>query len=808
MDQLLDVNVFNTLKGGYLRKERRKKPSRPGGPLRKKSTKFVQRYFVVKSLANLGSSNAIRTESTINKSKSQQGNKVDDGLDKGGDDETNLDHNNIDAADNAANKEAHSSSLVSLYVQGDLALHYYEDESSWGPKGWYLLSEITHIHDVRGSKTANQNFNYEKAYFVLRHPNRTLRLKAYTQKEHRLWLLGLTKLCPHANVTRGNNEDDRNEVNNNNNSSAIEDESAARRPVTAPATSPNNGTSKSRKMTKRAKELHDAVARSPHSDADAKIASSLRDMMLKQKATVRIPSNNFDRDFCRRYFVVESVGPEERSDLRLEDNHKTRQAGSNFLQDEQESADADPDADEAKHNKSVVSSSSSNIVVTASLALFCYQGKGSTKASAWYFLNEIEAIDELTFRRHIVIKHPNRTLIVHAYDSNVHSKWLHGLCQLCKNAKILKDGSERTLAPGISASTIPIIQRHSALIRQREERASNVADQASFLQNLNRGARSSYIEDGGTHEGDNDAAVNDPLALAEQTYDQLANSDRNSNKESPPWISNVVRKNDDDDVEHPLQLRPHHNPDELAALNITSGGGETDVSVLTSDEHTHTPCNLPDDDDDDEEEDHQECEADGASLTQLNGFYLDDVQVQELPSSDEESDPGDFIRRGKPKTVFGGYATGKDAYTHQANAHANRGGSSDHSHNNDHTSDHEDDSSETMIGYDELDETNTNNMVHNDYNNTSGPRNDLESVELTIRPATAGAARIDFDTLEGVGHRTIALGKMTSISRFEGSEGENSDDSGSTCSSDWDLDRERAAHQVPDDDFANDDWDA
>ena len=69
-------------------------------------------------------------------------------------------------------------------------------------------------------------------------------------------------------------------------------------------------------------------------------------------------------------------------------------------------------------------------------ALYYYKTKTSKEPIGWYFLSEFEEIDEDTFSRQIILRHPSRTFRLRAEDVEEHTTWIRGLSSLCTEAKV------------------------------------------------------------------------------------------------------------------------------------------------------------------------------------------------------------------------------------------------------------------------------------------------------------------------------------------------------------------------------------
>jgi len=71
-------------------------------------------------------------------------------------------------------------------------------------------------------------------------------------------------------------------------------------------------------------------------------------------------------------------------------------------------------------------------------ALCYYKTMASQEPIGWYFLSEFEEIDEDTFLRQIILRHPCRTFRLQAEVMDEHRMWIHGLSTLCASrAKVL-----------------------------------------------------------------------------------------------------------------------------------------------------------------------------------------------------------------------------------------------------------------------------------------------------------------------------------------------------------------------------------
>ncbi len=69
----------------------------------------------------------------------------------------------------------------------ELALCYFKSPKDRDPKGWIYLRDITEISDDRAS-------------FTLISTSRMMTLEAGTNLETKLWLQGIIRLCPQANI--------------------------------------------------------------------------------------------------------------------------------------------------------------------------------------------------------------------------------------------------------------------------------------------------------------------------------------------------------------------------------------------------------------------------------------------------------------------------------------------------------------------------------------------------------------------------------------------------------------------------------
>jgi hypothetical protein len=70
--------------------------------------------------------------------------------------------------------------------------------------------------------------------------------------------------------------------------------------------------------------------------------------------------------------------------------------------------------------------------------LYYYKTKTSQEPIGWYFLSEFEEIDEDTFLRQIILRHPSRTFRLQADVIEEHRMWIQGLSALCAGqAKVI-----------------------------------------------------------------------------------------------------------------------------------------------------------------------------------------------------------------------------------------------------------------------------------------------------------------------------------------------------------------------------------
>jgi len=335
------------------------------------------------------------------------------------------------------------------YEDDGPALHYYATEEAWSPKAWYLLSEITSVEEESLNEEQDGDEDANNSFLVVRHPNRTLRLKALTVREHKHWKHGLTVLC---------------------NLSGKEFEVASLNPI--------------------------ITRQSSHSEMDSTVnVASLKDYLLKQKSNKK--NSTAERDFVQRWFVVEAV-------------------------------------DDTDQN---------------GLALHCYPRRGASKATAWYFLNEIEEIDELTFRKQLVLRHPQKTLVLQATTNEIHRKWLAGLSTLCVNAKMFKDGSARA-----SFVTLNLPLTRASMLRKVEERKYQLQGELDFIRRLNKTDASGERE---TNESED--LLHCPDVLVEQNYsandkpEPLTKLDETAEEpiiSIPPKDRKIDPQNDNDVSQH------------------------------------------------------------------------------------------------------------------------------------------------------------------------------------------------------------------------------------------------------------------
>jgi len=116
-------------------------------------------------------------------------------------------------------------------------------------------------------------------------------------------------------------------------------------------------------------------------------------------------------------------------------------------------------------------------------ALCYYKTMASQEPIGWYFLSEFEEIDEDTFLRQIILRHPCRTFRLQAEVMDEHRMWIHGLSTLCASrAKILKDGRDRY--PVKVAKPAEIDQQICRIPQAKKEHESRKTE-LQFLQSVN-----------------------------------------------------------------------------------------------------------------------------------------------------------------------------------------------------------------------------------------------------------------------------------------------------------------------------------
>jgi hypothetical protein len=78
--------------------------------------------------------------------------------------------------------------------------------------------------------------------------------------------------------------------------------------------------------------------------------------------------------------------------------------------------------------------------------LFYYKTEISKEPSGWYFLSELEEVDEDTFLQHIILRHPSRVFRLKADTIEEHRMWIHGLSLLCQpyGAKVKKETQSKS----------------------------------------------------------------------------------------------------------------------------------------------------------------------------------------------------------------------------------------------------------------------------------------------------------------------------------------------------------------------------
>jgi hypothetical protein len=77
--------------------------------------------------------------------------------------------------------------------------------------------------------------------------------------------------------------------------------------------------------------------------------------------------------------------------------------------------------------------------------LFYYKTQVSKEPSGWYFLSELEEVDEDTFLQQIILRHPSRLFRLKAETIEDHRMWIHGLSLLCRSYGAKVNEHENTL---------------------------------------------------------------------------------------------------------------------------------------------------------------------------------------------------------------------------------------------------------------------------------------------------------------------------------------------------------------------------
>ncbi|CAM9177290.1 unnamed protein product, partial [Choristocarpus tenellus] len=84
-----------------------------------------------------------------------------------------------------SNKRYFKVQQIEVGGGGEWALCYYKNRSDADIRGWIYLHDVKEISE-------------EQDIIRVKSAARTLLLTAQTRAEHRLWVVGIAKLCPHA----------------------------------------------------------------------------------------------------------------------------------------------------------------------------------------------------------------------------------------------------------------------------------------------------------------------------------------------------------------------------------------------------------------------------------------------------------------------------------------------------------------------------------------------------------------------------------------------------------------------------------